>query len=137
MRITTAARLLVPLALLPAAALPAAAQQPAQRVAVDCEIDLSVLPGAPAEFTGSSFVADFGELQCPGSAPGQVLQLRCSEQLTGWTAGRLSTSDFKCELSDEPCGFTPPNTVDAANRTLTVNANGLAELFCQRNVSSQ
>ena len=125
----------VPLGLIFAAALPASAQGPAERVPVECEIDLSVLPGVPAEFSGSSFVADFGELNCPGSSPGQPLQLRCTEQLDGWDGGRISTRDFRCELSDKDCpGVTTPNTADADNRTLTINTDGLVELFCQRNV---
>jgi len=127
--------LLVPLGLILATS-PASAQAPAVTVFPECEIDLSVISGLPAgaeEFTGSSFVADTAELRCPGSAPGGALQLRCTEQLVGWTFGSRSTRDFRCELTDQDCpGITNPSTADANNRSLTVSADGLVELFCTR-----
>lgn len=132
---------LMPLALLCAGPLPAAAQGTAERVPVDgCELNFSVITNLPADVVeafalGSSFNADQAEIQCSGSSPGQVLILRCSEQLNGWSGGAFRASGFPCDLTDEFCpGVVVPEEADADISRLTISRTGRVDLFCQRNV---
>jgi hypothetical protein len=126
------------LALAFAHAPPAAAQtgtQPADKVfGFSCEIDLSVIPGAPEEFRRLTFVTEDTEKNCTGSRSDQTIQMRCIHQIDGWTGGNVNVSNFQppCMIWGGECGV-PETFFEADNSQLSVSAGGLATLFCVRN----